>query len=105
MDGGEVILKGATEPAKTRSEKKGVTKEKSQKVKNVQKVKKENRSNQRTTQNYWNRNAATRRRLSFSHWKCGVFFIFSKGSSATKQGIQTRFIRLRKKRRTLWSPC
>ena len=39
MDGGEVILKLASEPIKTRSEKKGTTKEKSQKVKKVKKEK------------------------------------------------------------------
>lgn len=87
MDGGEVILKGASEPAKTRSEKKGTTKEKSQKVKNVQKVKKEKQIKPKKPP----KTIGTGVLLLGVVFllvigSVGSFFIFSKGSSAKKTG-------------------
>lgn len=87
MDGGEVILKDTSEPTKTRSEKKGVTKEKSQKVKNVQKVKKEKQIKPKKPP----KTIGTGVLLLGVVFllvigSAGSFFIFSKGSSANKTG-------------------
>lgn len=90
MDGGEVILKGATEPAKTRSEKKGTTKEKNQKVKKVKKVQKVKKDKQIKPKKPPKTIGTGVLLLGVVFLlvigSAGSFFIFSKGSSANKTG-------------------